>query len=242
MARIDTADDIIDLEDCVRHARAPRAGAQYRIKVGNDRLEYRPTVLADPVPTGAQILEAAGLRPAAGHILIAVLKTGMLEEIRLDETVEIFRRGVERFIAFRSDRSFRFVLDDRRLEWGAPEIFGRVLKLLAGADLKKSGVWLERRGEPDLFIDDDQAVPLSGKEVERFRTGPVFVLCVEGDTRRWLEPTIKMEQIAELGGWPASEGVIEVDKDQNERQLKPGEVITLKPGLAYGKRLCWKRG
>ncbi len=242
MAQIDTADDIIDLEDCVRRGNAPRAGARYRIKVGNDRLEYRPYVLADPVPTGAQILEVAALLPVADHILVAVLKAGSLEEVRPDETVEIFRRGVERFIAFRSDRSFRFLLNDRRFEWGAAEILGRVLKALAGVDPKKTGVWLERRGEPDLFVEDDQAVLLAGNEVERLRTGPVFFLCIEGDTRRWLEPTITMEQIAEIGGWAPSEGVIEVDKDQNERQLKPGEVITLKPGLAYGKKLCWKRG
>jgi len=242
MSQIDIADDIIDIEDCVRRGEAPRAGAQYRIKIGNDRLEYQPYVIADPVPTGAQVLAAAGLQPVADHILIAVLKTGMLEEIRPDETVEIFRRGVERFIAFRSDRSFRFVLNDRRLEWGAKEILGRVLKVLAGADPAKTGVWLERRDEPDLFIKDDQAAPLSGKEVERFRTAPLFILCIEGDSHPWLKPTITMEEIAALGGWEPSQGVIEVDKDQNERQLQPGEVITLKPGLAYGKKLCWKRG
>lgn len=242
MSRIDIADDVIDIEDCVRRGETPRAGAHYRIKVGNDRLEYQPYVVADPIPTGSQVLEAAGLLPVADHILLAVLNTGTLERIRPDETVEIFRRGVERFIAFRSDRSFSFVLNDRLLEWGAKDILGRVLKVLAGADPAKTGVWLERRDEPDLFVEDDQAVLLAGKEVERFRTAPVFILCVESDSYRWLRPTITMEEIAALGGWDPSQGVIEVDKDQNERQLAPGEVITLKPGLVYGKKLCWKRG
>jgi hypothetical protein len=40
----------------------------------------------------------------------------------------------------------------------------------------------------------------------------------------------------------ASNGVIEVDEDQNERTLAPGEVIKLRPGVAYGKKLCFKRG
>lgn len=189
------------------------------------------------MPTGAQILTASGHRPVAGHILIAVLRDGGLEEIRPDETVEIFRRGVERFIAFRSDRSFH-----RRLEWGANSILGRVLKLLAGLDPAKSGAWLERRDELDMLVEDDQLVSLAGKEVERFRAAPVFILCIEGDSHRWLKSTITMEEIAALGGWDPSQGVIEVDKDQNERQLKPGEVITLKPGFSYGKKLCWKRG
>ncbi len=107
MSQIAIEDDIVDVEDCVRRGEEPRTGARYRIKVGNDRLEYEAYFIADPVPTGAQVLSAAGLRPVAGHILIAVLRDGGLEEIRPDETVEVFRRGVERFIAFRSDRSFR---------------------------------------------------------------------------------------------------------------------------------------
>ncbi|MGD9869002.1 MAG: hypothetical protein AB7U38_13475, partial [Hyphomicrobiales bacterium] len=104
------------------------------------------------------------------------------------------------------------------------------------------GVWLERRGEPDLFIKNEDRVPLHGKEVERFCTGPLFILCIENTSHRWPKNTITMEEIAALGGWDPSVGVIEVDKDQNERQLKPGEVITLKPGMSYGKKLCWKRG
>ena len=39
-----------------------------------------------------------------------------------------------------------------------------------------------------------------------------------------------------------SQGVIEVDKDNNERTLAPGEVIQIKPGLGFGKKHRWKRG
>jgi hypothetical protein len=242
MSQVEIEEDIIDIGDCVRRGERPRPGAQYRIEVGNDRLEYRPFVIADPVPTGRQVLDAAGRRPAEEHVLLAVLKTGMLEEIRLDETVDLFPRGVEKFIAFRSDRSFRFVLNERRFEWGAPTILGRVLKLLAGVDPETHGVSLERRDEPDRLIGDDEEAPLSGKEVERFRTAPVFILCIEGQSHQWPKDTITTEEIAALGGWDPAQGVIEVDKHQNERQLAPGEVITLKPGLRYGKKLCWKRG
>jgi hypothetical protein len=242
MSQIDTQDDTIDVEESVRRGGQPRPGARYRIQVGNDKLEYQPFVIADPVPTGRQVLEVAGLLPAAEHILLAVLTDGMLEEVRLDETVDIFPRGVERFIAFKSDRTFRFILDDRRFEWGAAHILGRVLLVLSVLDPDKHGVWLERQGEPDLFIKDEDCVPLGGKEIERFRTGPVFILCIENTSHRWPKNTITMEEIAALGGWDPSAGVIEVDKDQNERQLKPGEIITLKPGMSYGKKLCWKRG
>ena len=242
MSQIDIDEDVIDIEDCVRRGDRPRPGARYRIKVGNDRLEFEDHVIADPVVTGRQVLDAAGLRPAESYVLIAMLNSGALEEIRLDETVELFPRGVERFVAFRSDRSFRFVLDDRRFEWGAPKILGRVLKKLAGVDPATHGVWLELRDLPDRLIKDDEEAVLSGKDAERFRTARVFILCIEGESHLWLKNTITTEEIAGLGGWDPSAGVIEVDKDQNERQLAPGEAIRLKPGFSYGKKLCWKRG
>ena len=53
----------------------------------------------------------------------------------------------------------------------------------------------------------------------------------------------RREQIAQLGGWAASQGVIMIDlKDNTERTLKPGEVVELKPGLGFSKKIRWKRG
>ncbi len=50
------------------------------------------------------------------------------------------------------------------------------------------------------------------------------------------------EQIASLGGWDASQGVMEVDEDNVERTLAPGEIIEIKPGRGFGKKHRWKRG
>ena len=72
--------------------------------------------------------------------------------------------------------------------------------------------------------------------------GPKYVLNIEGKQIDWDQDTITTEQIIELGGWDLSQGVIEVDKDNNERTLTPGEVIELKPVLGFGKKLRWKRG
>lgn len=72
--------------------------------------------------------------------------------------------------------------------------------------------------------------------------GPKFFVVIEGVEYDWDEPTITTEQIAELGGWDISQGVIEVDEDNNERTLAPGEVIELKPGHGFGKKHTWKRG
>jgi len=71
---------------------------------------------------------------------------------------------------------------------------------------------------------------------------PKYVLVIEGKEFPWDEDTITPAQIAHLGGWDVSQGVIEVDKDNNERTLAPNEVVELKPGLGFGKKHKWKRG
>ena len=72
--------------------------------------------------------------------------------------------------------------------------------------------------------------------------GPKYFLNIEGEQVPWDQDTITTEQIAELGGWDVSQGVVEVDKDNNERTLAPGEVIEIKPGHGFGKKWLWKRG
>jgi hypothetical protein len=73
-------------------------------------------------------------------------------------------------------------------------------------------------------------------------SGPKYLLNIEGREVPWDADTITTEQIAELGGWDISQGVIEVDKDNNERTLAAGEVIDVKPGQGFGKKHKWKRG
>lgn len=72
--------------------------------------------------------------------------------------------------------------------------------------------------------------------------GPKYFLDIEGKDFPWDQDTITTEQIAELGGWGASQGVTEIDRDNNERALAPGEVIEIKPGHGFGKKHKWKRG
>ena len=72
--------------------------------------------------------------------------------------------------------------------------------------------------------------------------GPKYFVNIEGQEYPWDQNTITTEQIAELGGWDISQGVIEVDKENNEQTLQPGKVIEIKPGHGFGKKHRWKRG
>jgi hypothetical protein len=214
----------------------------FTASVGNEGLEFSALEFTDPVPTARQIITAAGFHPAEEHLIFRVSRDRRLRELELDQTTDLRDRHEERFIIFRSDRSWRGIIDGKRFEWGARDILGRVLKWLGGVDPDKFGVWLERKDEPDLLIADDDRASLKPSGVERFRTDRLFKICIEDKVFPWDAKTITTEQIATLGGWDVSKGVIEVDEDQNERTLEPGEVIRLRPGVSYGKKLCFKRG
>ena len=166
MAEVTERNKIEDLEECAREGRTPRDGDRFRVRINDNRF-----VVTDPLITGRQLLDEAGNRPVEDFLIFLKLRNGLLEEIRLDETVDLRKPGVERFLVFKSDRSFRFELDGRRFEWGATRITGLTLKKLADVDLEKYGVWREVRGGEDLPIGDNEFVDLSEEGLERFFTG-----------------------------------------------------------------------
>jgi hypothetical protein len=73
--------------------------------------------------------------------------------------------------------------------------------------------------------------------------GPKFHLDIEGVLTPWDRDTITTEEVAALGGWDISLGVVLIDmKDNTERTLQPGEVVEVKPGMGFSKKIRFKRG
>lgn len=148
-------------------AKSPKEGNTFKVVI--DERKYHFT---DPVVTGRQLLREAGRRPVVEYLLFQLLKKGQMEEIRLDETVDLRQAGLERFMTFRSDRSYRLLIDDERYEWGAAQITGLMLKKLAGVDPDTYDVWLEvRESGEDIRIENNETVSLEADGVERFFTG-----------------------------------------------------------------------
>lgn len=162
-----------DVQEALAAGRPVRDHGPYRVQIGNELLVYREAVIADPVPTGRQILDAAGAHPAVEYSAFQVLRNGQIEGLRPDETTDLRTRSVEKFLVFHSDRSFRFDLDGTVFEWGTGRICGRVLKVLAKVDAATYGVWQEVRSKDDLAIGDDEFADLTTKGVEHFFTGIV---------------------------------------------------------------------
>ena len=69
-----------------------------------------------------------------------------------------------------------------------------------------------------------------------------YEIDIEGAFKPWDKDTITTEEIAALGGWDPSVGVILVNEDNTERTLQPGEVVKLEPGMSFAKKVMFKRG
>ncbi|CAI9912211.1 multiubiquitin domain-containing protein [Pseudomonas paraeruginosa] len=178
--------EVEDVAAAVLAGREVRDHGPYKIQLGNDALEYRPLVIADPVPTGQQVLEAAELRPVDEYLLFQVLANGHLELLSPSETTDLRQAGIEKFLAFKSDRTFRFFIDGRAQDWGAQRISGRTLKTLAGVDPNLYDIFLVIPGDDDELIEDRDLFDLARPGVEHFaaveinikvfvNTQPVFV-------------------------------------------------------------------
>lgn len=163
--------NIEDILACFEEGRKPRDHGPYQVQVGDQDLNFTDVVIDDPVPTGRQVIEAAGNRKADEHLVFQVLRNGELEELNLEETTDLRAANVERFLIFNSAASYRFDIDGKRLEWGHKVISGRVLKRLAGVDAAKFGVWLEVRGHEDRPIADNELVRVDEEGLEHFFTG-----------------------------------------------------------------------
>lgn len=72
---------------------------------------------------------------------------------------------------------------------------------------------------------------------------PKYNLNIEGKTYEWDRDTMTVAEIRELAGFGPDQEMIEVDlKDQSERVLAPNEMVELKPGKGFGKKVSFKRG
>jgi Multiubiquitin len=89
---------------------------------------------------------------------------------------------------------------------------------------------------------DNMKETMQGHDSPNEGKGPKFTVDIEGRLIEWDEKTISAEKIAELGGWDFSQGVMVIDADNVERQLQAGEIVELKPGMGFSKKVHFKRG
>ncbi len=94
----------------------------------------------------------------------------------------------------------------------------------------------------NLSSTEEPSIANTGRNNPREPKGPAFFVNIEGTEYLWNKATITTEEIISLGGWNPSQGAILIDKDNNERTLQPGEIVELKPGMGFSKKVRFKRG
>lgn len=72
--------------------------------------------------------------------------------------------------------------------------------------------------------------------------GPKYHIDIEGSLYDWDSPTITAADIRRLGNLPQDVPVLVVDKDNNQRTLGENEVLELKPGMGFSKKVVYQRG
>jgi len=72
---------------------------------------------------------------------------------------------------------------------------------------------------------------------------PKYEVNIEGTIHPWPEPTITVPELEELGALSPDQGIVEVDlKENTERTLGAEETVTLQTGMAFAKKVLFKRG
>lgn len=215
----------------------------YSIQFALDNLNFRTIEITDPVPLGRQILVAGGLERQGDYSLFAILPSGDFEDIRLDESFDLRGRGVEKFVAFRTDRNFKLTLDDRQITWGKPAIRGSDLYKLANVS-NEQAVFLEIHGGTDKLIDPEEMIDLTTPGVERFITAPLptskIEIIVNARPKLVSGPSVTFEQIVELA-FPCKHNpnaVFSVTYRKTasvppEGELGAGGVIKIKKGSIF---------
>lgn len=196
------------------------------------RIDGRPLDIDDPRPRGRDLLEAAGLHPVDEHVLFFREPGGMFEDINLAEPVDLDQAGVEEFISAKADRLYFLVIDGRRYPWGKNTITGLELRELARID-EDLFLFFDPKGGKDDLVEDDEAVSLEGKDVERFFStdappNPVYVYVeLNGEKVRILAGDYTTETLKDALKVSTDWDLDIVDRQGGFRTLQPGENIRI---------------
>lgn len=84
---------------------------------------------------------------------------------------------------------------------------------------------------------EDKAHDHGGREPRQ------YLIDIEGTDYEWERSTITVAEIRQLGNLTGDQPVVELNlKENTERELREDEVVTLKPGRGYARKVRYQRG
>lgn len=94
-----------------------------------------------------------------------------------------------------------------------------------------------------IILPHRGAVPDAPTLDHRRNPMPKYNVDIEGQIYEWDRDTITVPELRELAGYTDDQQMIEVDlQDNTERVLGEGDVVELKPGKGFAKKVAFKRG
>jgi hypothetical protein len=226
------------------HASRPIVGRGETLEVliGDQNMQFVRYTVEDPVLTGNQILSAANARPASDFLVFQILRDGAMEVVRPEETVDLRNLEAEKFLVFRSDRSFRCFLDELAFDWGASHISGATVKRLADKSNKDIDLWLDAAGGSDRLISDQEMVDLSMPGSERFITRSIHIAIKVNSRDRHVDRRLltywEVVKLAYPEAVPSEQIIYSIDYASGPSQnpsgtLVEGQSIFVKEGMKF---------
>jgi hypothetical protein len=210
----------------------------FKISISGANIEFRTVEIADRKITGAQIVEAAGEHKVEDFVVLQHLPNHELASLRPDEVLDLGEAGIERFFVIEGADLHRFFVDGLSMLWPLPKITGEHILDLRGADEDHELV-LERDGQPDEIIHDDQEVQLDEPHVERFKTRPLtrhVKIFVDGEPYEAPKRRMTPDEIIKnaTGKNPAENYLVQITGGHRDSYQGKGEIpIRLRDGMKF---------
>ncbi|HEY4092680.1 MAG TPA: multiubiquitin domain-containing protein [Luteibacter sp.] len=234
--------EVEDVEKAVMAGQAVRDHGPWAIALADESLAFERHTVDDPIVTGSQVLESAGVRDPIEYAVFRMLDSGILEGIRPNETTDIRTAKVARFLVFRTDRTYRLVIADQVNEWGVRFISAATLRALADEDASVE-VWQDvRGGEADRRLDPHDFVDLDEEGVERFYFQSTAIHIVVNAERK----TVHQRQVSHWDvvklafpdAVPSETIIYSVDygkgpKENPQGSLAEGQHVAIKEGMTF---------
>lgn len=186
----------------------------------------------DVAPGARQMLDTADFRPADDCVLIRNLRHGT-RVIGLDDRVDLREPDADVFWAFRTDRIFRFTIDDHEFDWGRDTISESELRAIAHV-ARDEVLVLEHRGRPDQDLGPSDELRFGPEGTEHLRIEkPRVTVYFKNKPFELPRGTYTTEQL--IAAFPIEPGYLLLLRlpDDVLEPLKPGQKIRLKNGMHF---------
>lgn len=209
------------------------------------KIDDQTFTLTSSAPSGRELLALVERDP--DDFFLVFLVPGEPDQIvELDESFDLSGPGTEKLVLVSRARRFAIQIDETTHNVVVPFVSGAQILELAGKNADTHFVTQIIVGEDDIVIGPEDQVDVSKPGREWFTTvakpDKPCLIDIEGTIHPWTKGTITTEEILELGGWSAAEGVVLIDADNVERTLQPGEEIKLDCGVCFSRKVRFKRG